>query len=108
MQPLYRVRFLQRDIWPHLAEEEGPDSTSVTVDVEIYENWLVAAPQGHLNEPPPPIATGAHHVGQHDHHSHGHSHLSRPELEQKAVSDEAAPSLGEQVNEPTLSSLLSK
>ena len=102
------MRFLHGDIWPHLAGEDR-HSTSVTVDVEIYENWLVAAPEGHVNEPPPPIVTGAHHVGQqpghdgHDgHDGHGHSHLSRPELEQKAVSDEAAPCLGEQVNDPSL------
>ena len=32
----------QRDIWPHLA---GEGEKSVTVDVEIYENWLVPAPE---------------------------------------------------------------
>lgn len=34
-QPLYRVRFLQRDIWP--AYRGGADDT---VDVEIYQHWL--------------------------------------------------------------------
>ena len=77
----------------------------VTVDVEIYENWLEVAPDGHVNEPPPPIVTGAHHGGHDHNHNHdddGHSHLSRPELEQKAVSEEAAPCIGEQVNDPDL------
>ena len=96
----------QGDIWPHLA---GEGEKSVTVDVEIYENWLVPAPEEHVNAPPAPIATGATGAahndrpdGGHDGHSHGddHSHLSRPELEQKAVSDEAAPCIGEQVMRP--------
>lgn len=33
--PLYRVRFLQRDVWPDYA---GPPGDSV--DVEIYQHWL--------------------------------------------------------------------
>jgi nitrile hydratase len=33
--PLYRVRFLQRDVWPGY---EG--SANDTIDVEIYEHWL--------------------------------------------------------------------
>jgi Nitrile hydratase beta subunit, C-terminal len=34
-QPLYRVRFLQRDLWPDYVG--GPADT---VDVEIYQHWL--------------------------------------------------------------------
>eukprot|EP00927_Polykrikos_kofoidii_P020385 TRINITY_DN19653_c0_g1_i7.p1 TRINITY_DN19653_c0_g1~~TRINITY_DN19653_c0_g1_i7.p1 ORF type:complete len:594 (-),score=81.17 TRINITY_DN19653_c0_g1_i7:207-1988(-) len=34
-QPLYRVRFLQKDIW---REYDGADGD--TVDVEIYQSWL--------------------------------------------------------------------
>jgi len=34
-QPLYRVRFLQRDVWPDYA-----GSPSDSVDVEIYQHWL--------------------------------------------------------------------
>jgi nitrile hydratase len=37
-QPLYRVRFLQRDVWPDYA---GPPDD--TVDVEIYQHWLEPA-----------------------------------------------------------------
>jgi nitrile hydratase len=36
--PLYRVRFLQRDVWPDYAGR--PDDV---VDVEIYQNWLEPA-----------------------------------------------------------------
>ena len=85
----------QGDIWPHLA---GEGEKSVTVDVEIYENWLVPAPEEHVNAPPAPIATGAH--DGHDEALEDHSHLSRPQLEQRAVSDEAAPCIGEQVMRP--------
>ena len=34
-QPLYRVRFLQREVWP--AYEGSPGDT---VDVEIFQHWL--------------------------------------------------------------------
>ena len=37
-QPLYRVRFLQREVWPDYAGGE-----SDTLDVEIYQHWLEAA-----------------------------------------------------------------
>lgn len=36
--PLYRVRFLQRTVWPDYA---GPPDD--TVDVEIYQHWLEPA-----------------------------------------------------------------
>ena len=36
-QPLYRVRFSQRDAWP-----DYPGPASDTLDVEIYEHWLDA------------------------------------------------------------------
>ncbi len=34
-QPLYRVRFRQRDVWPEYEGAEGD-----TLDVEIYAHWL--------------------------------------------------------------------
>ncbi len=34
-QPLYRVRFAQRELWPDY--QGAPDDT---VDVEIYQHWL--------------------------------------------------------------------
>jgi nitrile hydratase len=37
-QPLYRVRFLQRDVWPDYIG--GPADT---LDIEIYQHWLDAA-----------------------------------------------------------------
>ena len=37
-QPLYRVRFKQREAWPAYAGPEGD-----TLDIEIYEHWLESA-----------------------------------------------------------------
>jgi nitrile hydratase len=37
-QPLYRVRFLQREVW---SDYSG--SSADTVDVEIYQHWLEPA-----------------------------------------------------------------
>jgi nitrile hydratase len=39
-QPLYRVRFRSRDLWPDYAE--GLDDV---VEIEIYQHWLEAASQ---------------------------------------------------------------
>ena len=36
-QPLYRVRFLQRDVWPDYAGQPAD-----VVEVEIYQHWLEA------------------------------------------------------------------
>jgi nitrile hydratase subunit beta len=37
-QSLYRVRFLQRELWPDYTGAQGD-----TVDIEIYEHWLLPA-----------------------------------------------------------------
>ena len=37
-QPLYRVRFRQKDVWPGYR---GPDSD--VVEIEIYQHWLEKA-----------------------------------------------------------------
>jgi hypothetical protein len=34
-QPLYRVRFLQREIWPDYA-----GAAEDSVDIELYQHWL--------------------------------------------------------------------
>ena len=38
LRVLYRVRFVQREVWPGYA---GPAHD--TIDMEIYEHWLEAA-----------------------------------------------------------------
>jgi nitrile hydratase subunit beta len=37
-QPLYRVRFRQKDLWPDYA-----GGNNDTIEIEIYQHWLVAA-----------------------------------------------------------------
>lgn len=37
-QPLYRVRFMQRDIWPDYVGKLDD-----SIDIEIYQHWLVPA-----------------------------------------------------------------
>ena len=37
-QPLYRVRFVQREVWPDYA-----GTAADTVDIEIYQHWLEPA-----------------------------------------------------------------
>jgi nitrile hydratase len=37
-QPLYRVRFAQKEVWPDYA---GPDAD--VVEIEIYQHWLEPA-----------------------------------------------------------------
>ena len=39
VRPLYRVRFVQRLVWPDYAGADGD-----TVDIEIYEHWLEPLP----------------------------------------------------------------
>ncbi|MCR9255034.1 MAG: nitrile hydratase subunit beta [Alphaproteobacteria bacterium] len=38
---MYRVRFLQTDIWP---DYEGPAEDSI--DIELYDHWLTPAEKG--------------------------------------------------------------
>lgn len=38
VRPLYRVRFLQREVWPDYAGRADD-----TIDIEIYEHWLERA-----------------------------------------------------------------
>jgi nitrile hydratase len=37
-QQLYRVRFVQREVWPDYGGQPGD-----TIDVEIYQHWLEPA-----------------------------------------------------------------
>ena len=39
--PLYRVRFVQREVWPDYR-----GAAADTVDIEIYEHWLEPATGG--------------------------------------------------------------
>jgi hypothetical protein len=39
---LYRVRFRQQDLWPDYSGGDGD-----TVDVDVYEHWLIPAAKSH-------------------------------------------------------------
>jgi nitrile hydratase subunit beta len=40
LQPLYRVRFLQCEVWPDYDGHPGD-----TLDIEIFQHWLDEAPR---------------------------------------------------------------
>jgi nitrile hydratase subunit alpha len=99
---LYRVRFLQDDVWP-----EGRELTKdtcvpdhVTIDVEIYENWLEDEhatanewernPTGSLTDSHSPTHSNDDDDDHHHDHGHDHEHLPRAELEQRAIDLESA------------------
>ena len=92
VQPLFRVRFLLRDLWPQAGAQAAQD----TIDVEIVQAWLTEAPaeqhtsgeetQPLPSQPPPPALIGSSHV------TRGvQSCSARLAVEQAAVDDEVAP-----------------
>jgi len=48
-QPLYRVRFLQTEVWPDYAGESND-----TIDIEIFQHWLEGLKEGSDEASPPP------------------------------------------------------
>jgi Nitrile hydratase beta subunit, C-terminal len=50
-QPLYRVRFLQREVWPDYVGR--PEDT---IDIEIFQHWLEGLQAGADATSPPPSA----------------------------------------------------
>ena len=48
-QPLYRVRFLQSDVWPDYVGRAGD-----TIDIEIFQHWLEDVKGSHDEASPPP------------------------------------------------------
>jgi len=127
---LYRVRFSQADVWPeakapsgHTIDESSDlNFPSDTIDVEIYESWLVPssdpAAAKDADEVSRTSLVGLHRPGEstanhlHSHHStadsHDHSHLPREELECLAVISEGVPRPGAAVHHALLQLLISK
>lgn len=125
-QHLYRVRFAQSELWPEVEPRGGADDT---VDVEIYENWLLSegeAPSeasadalrsvryGHeatkasFGHCPQPAVEHPHaHAHSHD-GGEVHVHLSRPEVEVAAVAKEPPPAPGAEVHHALLRLALRK
>ena len=91
-QPLYRVRFRQRDLWQAADDDTTAAGSADTVDVEIYQSWLEAGPVDELPEVEwqnTPSAAPAHGHGHGHGHSHGedadHEHCTRRQTEEAAV-----------------------
>ena len=123
-QHLYRVRFLQGDVWPEAEAVAAAD----TIDVEIYENWLLAPeeqPQAPTEQPvagPKPrvkrelaqapshghaYANGHSHAHGHE-SDHDHVHLTRSEIECNAVDAEGPPRPGAAVHSALLQIAITK
>jgi nitrile hydratase len=80
-QALYRVRFLQSDVWPEYAELNTKD----TVDVEIYDHWLTRAGASEgvcADEAYYSLSNPEADCNQGHSHDHGHSHSHRHSGEQ--------------------------
>ena len=66
-QTLYRVRFCMGNVWSHA---ENPDDT---LDIEIFEEWLVAIDEQHES-----AKSQTHSISQQHSHSHDHDHDDEP------------------------------
>lgn len=106
-QPLYRVRFNQKSVWDHY--EGGDDDT---IDVEIFQHWLIPASQScSLTE-----EEGEQHEVHHEHavghehkdHQHDHIHEARAIIEQTAVNREGMPLPIQHLAESLVSALIDK
>ncbi|CAF1328208.1 unnamed protein product [Rotaria sp. Silwood1] len=104
-QPLYRVRFNQKYIWNRY--EGGNDDT---IDVEIYQHWLMPASQSHSStEDDEEEGSHEHDCGhQHNDHTHDHIHEARPIIEQTAINREGTPLPVQHLAESLVSALIDK
>ncbi|CAF3933580.1 unnamed protein product [Rotaria sordida] len=104
-QPLYRVRFNQKDIW---SQYEG--TADDTIDVEIFQHWLMPASQPYApTEKDEGEGCHKHDVDhQHKDHDHGHMHEARVIIEQTAVDREGTPLPAQHLSESLVSALIDK
>eukprot|EP00891_Asterochloris_glomerata_P003001 jgi/Astpho2/3001/Aster-03310 len=87
-QPLYRVKFFQRDLWEGYS---GPDSD--TLEIEIWQSWLDPSSEAEFKKQQAtrkgmPEGYNAGKTTTHSHNGHEHTHDERLEVEQKAVDAE--------------------
>jgi nitrile hydratase len=110
-EPLYRVRFPQSALW-----HEYRGSESDTIEVEIYQSWLLTATREQWDVQQREAAQNhiehAHHhddahAGHHDDdHGHGHSHEARETVELTAIQSEGPESIAQRVGEALFSLLI--
>lgn len=99
-QPLYRVRFLQKDLW-----EEYDDGDNDTIDVEIYQHWLMPADQDHSS---PGQSKFVQHQHAEPHQHDDHVHDTRAATEQTAVDREGPPLPAQHLAESLVKALIEK
>jgi nitrile hydratase len=105
VQPLYRVRFLQKAIWLN-REDEHDGKGNDTIDVEIYQHWLEPGSEEDLNANRSYAAKKSH---DHDSHAdHDHHHDERLIVEQNAVNSEGLPSEYEAISAILITLLIEK
>ncbi|CAF1070749.1 unnamed protein product [Rotaria sp. Silwood1] len=104
-QPLYRVRFDQKDVWDHY---DGADDD--TIDVEIFQHWLMPASQPYSSTEKNEDEGGLKHDFDHQHkdHDHDHMHEARAVIEQTAVDREGRPLPAQHLGESLVSALIGK
>lgn len=112
-QPLYRVRFNQKDVWPEYTGNQND-----TIDVEVYQHWLLPPGESTTNYKLVeeniefnPIVNEPHHHDHDHHHEHGehdHVHEKRQEIEQNAVEREGKPGSVQNLAETLITVLISK
>ncbi len=115
---LYRVRFARAELWPEVRHGSGG---SDTVDVDVFENWLLDPREAAAVQPRAtdagamlsygdgttlagcPVGDAARGARPHKHSDGGtHVHLTRPEVEAAAVQKEGEPSPGAAVHRALL------
>eukprot|EP00127_Corallochytrium_limacisporum_P001768 Clim_evm3s79 gene=Clim_evmTU3s79 len=91
--PMYRVRFVMKEVWtpPGIKNERNADDT---IDVEIYQNWLVPRAEGEkgvnsVQMKPEDSTEFVTHEHRHDGADHGdHKHEGRADVETTALARE--------------------
>ena len=82
VQPLYRVRFQMKTVWPEYAGD-GVNSKD-TIDVEIYQHWLERG-DGDSKGTNPQTVLSYSEDGTEEEEEHDHDHLTRHEIETVCV-----------------------
>ena len=110
-EPLYRVRFPQKALWYDYCGSEAD-----TIEVEIYQSWLLPATQelwdaqqreaDHHAHPNHAVRHDDAHGHHHGHHDHGHLHEARETVEMNAIQSEGPESIAQRVGEALFSLLI--
>jgi len=81
--PLYRVRFLQIDIWEHY-----PGFPTDTIDIEITHHWLSLHKEQETVNQHQYVKESSTIIHEHVHEGEHHKHEEKAQIEQKAIDAE--------------------